>query len=176
MTTKQRRRIEVETPEQPLAPESRWRTDRVFWSVIAVALLVVVGAAVGLMVLTAGEETAPEATRPVPVEVEGLPGAPTAPAPQAAVTTHPDVLTCELAAQGLIPAAACDTEAYHTAKLQAKGLVPTEAYDPPLYTREEQETLRLVNAGLLPKEVVQSEYWTTKRLVNEGLIPEAAVR
>jgi hypothetical protein len=161
MTTLHRERIEVEAPEQRQVPEPRSGTDRAFWVVTAIALLAVVGAVIGLFVLTAGEEPTVEPTPAVP---------------QAVAAPHPDVLTCQLAAQGLIPAAACDIEAYHTVKGQAQGLIPTNAYDPPLYTREELETFRLVNEGLLPKEVVQSEYWTTKRLVNEGLLPEAAVR
>jgi hypothetical protein len=164
MTTLQRERIEVATPEQPLAPEPRRGTDRVLWFVIAVALLAVVGTVIGLVVLTGGEEPALEPTRAVPTT------------PQVAATIHPDVLTCQLAAQGLIPSAACDIEAYHTVKAQAQGLIPTVAYDPPLYTREELETIRLVREGKLPAEVLQSEVWTTKRLSNEGLIPEAAVR
>jgi hypothetical protein len=161
MTTLQRERIEVEAPERPRAPEPSRATDRRFWIVTAIALLAVAGAVIGLYVLTAGEEPAVEPTPAVP---------------QAVAAPHPDVLTCQLAAQGLIPSAACDIEAYHTVKGQAQGLIPTEAYDPPLYSREELETLRLVREGKLPREVLQSEVWTTKRLVNEGLIPEAAVR
>lgn len=168
MTTLQRQQVEVEAPSQLQVPEPRRGRDRAIWIVTALALLAVVGAIVGLLVLTSGEEPAPEPTPPAPQATPAV--------PQPVPAPHPDVLTCQLAAQGLIPAAACDIEAYHTVKGQAQGLIPTGAYDPPLYTREELETLRLVRRGLLPKEVVQSEYWTTKRLVNEGLIPEATVR
>lgn len=166
MTTLQQGRVEIEPLEQRLPTEPRRVGAPMFWIVVAIALLAVAGAVIGLVVLTAGEEPAPE---PVPASPEAA-------VPQAVVSTDPDVRSCQLAAQGLIPMAACDVEAYHTVKLQAQQLIPTEADDPPRYSREELETLRLVREGLLPRQVLQSTVWTTKRLVNEGLIPEAAVR
>lgn len=135
--------------------EPHRRIEPMIWMVTVVALLAVVATVVGVFVLTGGE---PESAEVVPQAVESV---------------HPGVLACRLAAQGQIPAAACNLEAFWTARLETKGPIPSTSHDT-LSTREELQTLRLAREGRLPRELLRSETLITKRLVDDGLIPPAA--